>query len=117
MEMPCSPLELDAKIRERRICDKLVEEVFVAVVRGVFPLARGENRVRVGGRSVGRATTFSACDVGFSMVNLLKENDACRRKYGEAGRKDGRAGRAKGAMGEAMTESGGDARENVRDER
>ena len=56
-------------------------------------------------------------DVRFPMVNLLKENDACRRKYGEAGRKDGRAGRAKGAMGEAMTESGGDARENVRDER
>ena len=68
-------LELDAKIRERRICDKLVEEVFVAVVRGVFPLARGENRVRVGGRSVGRATTFSACpprrDVFVSQERVL----------------------------------------------
>ena len=68
-------LELDAKIRERRICDELVEEVFVAVVRGVFPLARGENRVRVGGRSVGRATTFSACpprrDVFVSQERVL----------------------------------------------
>ena len=59
-------------------------------------------------------TVILMCDFLWS---IYKENDACRRKYGEAGRKDGRAGRAKGAMGEAMTESGGDARENVRDER
>ena len=93
------------QIRERRICDELVEEVFVAVVRGVFPLARGENRVRVGGRSVGRATTFSACpprrDVFVSQERVLA---VARGAFS-----DEKRARIEGLAASALQGIGGDA--------